>query len=207
MNNLSKKEKFFLEKLIDAKNGEHLSVRVKEVFFSYLKTINKQLELEISSDEIFLKDMKNGDIDILFTLFNELLILKKQDYIFIYDDAKEKCSNLTIPIEECHLEVKYNCGNDILEILNSNYCISEKLREFMKNKYKTEKKIENEKNFYIAITTILISSLINVIIYLQQIYNNILKIYEKCILYPNVINFMFSLFVFFVLTYEKKNKN
>lgn len=207
MDNISKKEKKFFKQMIERIDQKTtLDLRIREVVFEYLKKSNEDLKIKISENEIYFKpegekSINGSDIDILLTLLNSIKKLKNMEYIHIYDNLHEKfCCNYTNSHNaiEWELEIRHEYNQEILDILNSSYCISEKFREFIKNKYKTEKKRENERNFYIAIVTIFISSLINLIIYLPEIFANIKKIYIKCIAHPNFIIFIFILLILIV---------
>lgn len=207
MDNISKKEKKFFKQMIERIDQKTtLDLRIREVVFEYLKKSNEDLKIKISENEIYFKpegekSINGSDIDILLTLLNSIKKLKNMEYIHIYDNPhKNFCCNYTNSHNaiDWELEIRHEYNQEILDILNSSYCISEKFREFIKNKYKTEKKRENERNFYIAIVTIFISSLINLIIYLPEIFANIKKIYIKCIAHPNFIIFIFILLILIV---------
>lgn len=207
MDNISKKEKDFMVFLLDRrKETEELSLRVKDILFDFLKLENDKIEIEICEDRIFLENCKSQHIDLLLTLLNLLIKLYKKEYIYVYDFQEEKCSNLK-DSEGGEVDIIYDC-REILQILNSNYCISEKFREFIKKKYKTNEKKDTELNFKIAIIAILISTFVNALIYANNMWSNIWKIINKMKGHLNVTIFFILLIpiliVYYIDFYEKK---
>ena len=180
MNNISNLEKQFINFLLHTKN-EKLSIVVGNKLFEFLALKDKDLKIKITQTEIYLRKQKNKlkkeDIDTIFTLLNLLRKLEIDKYIYIYDT--KKIGNFVTndsELKEWSLDIKHNFQRNIILLLNSNYCNSEMLKEFKKNKYKTNTQVENQKNLKIAIYAIVFGIFTNIAIYYENIIGNLFKL-------------------------------
>ncbi|WP_298065326.1 hypothetical protein [uncultured Cetobacterium sp.] len=180
MNNISDLEKQFINFLLYTKNNK-LSVVVGNKLFEFLALKDKDLKIKITQTDIYLRKQKNKlkkeDIDTIFTLLNLLRKLEIDKYIYIYDTKKlETFVTNDSELKDWSLDMKHNFEKTIISLLSSNYCNSEMLKEFKKNKYKTNTQVENQKNLKIAIYAIVFGIFTNIAIYYDNIIENLSKL-------------------------------